>query len=76
MRYYLKLERLLRRLFSQIRDISENEMDSINFMAHKTIVVYELADGVFYEKRSNCKFFVHMMDDENENFHALLSCKV
>ena len=66
-------------VFSNIKDITETEMAAINFGIHKTVVVelhQDLEDGVFYEKRSDMKFFVHRLDDENEHFHTLVCFQV
>ena len=63
-------------LFTNIRDVSEIEMAIINFGIQKKVVIglyQDTEDGDFYEKRSDMKFFVHRMNDENAALHALVS---
>lgn len=63
-------------IFSNIRDISEQEMAIINFALYKTVVitpVRELGEEEFYEHTRELQFFVHRYNEANVFLNGLVS---
>ena len=63
-------------IFSNIRDISEQEMAIINFALYKTVAitpVRELGEEEFYEHTRELQFFVHRYNEANVFLNGLVS---
>jgi hypothetical protein len=66
-------------VFSNINAITEQQMAAITFAILKEVYVHtrrELEDDEFYSSVDNLKFFVHIYNEENVHFDALVSYQI
>jgi hypothetical protein len=66
-------------VFSNINAITEKQMAAITFAILKEVYVHtrrELEDDEFYSSVDNLKFFVHIYNEENVHFDALVSYQI
>ena len=64
---------LYRTVFSNIQDVTEQNMASVLFGMYKDVYVTERA---FYEPTSSKNFWVHKMDEDNLFFNQLVSSQI
>jgi hypothetical protein len=61
---------LYRTVFTDINSVTEEEMAAILFGIYKDVYVTE---HEFYELKHQKNFWVHKMDEDNQEFEALVS---
>jgi hypothetical protein len=61
---------LYRTVFTYINSVTEQEMAAILFGIYKDVYVTE---HEFYELKHHKNFWVHKMDEDNQEFEALVS---